>query len=88
MPAIIRLRVVSVSIFFRSGRFSLDGVSTRSELPVSPEDARNRFESGPSATGFEPVLPRSPTWNGPTPRGQMLPISNYGAGLAERVTTV
>ena len=40
--AVIRLRVVSVPTFFRSSRFSLGGVSTRSKLPGSPEDARNR----------------------------------------------
>ena len=42
--AVIRLRVVSCQPSRRS-RFSLGGVSTRSKLPGSPEDARNRVES-------------------------------------------
>jgi hypothetical protein len=44
--AVIGLGVVSVPTFFRSSRFSLGGVSTSSKLPGSPEDARNRLESG------------------------------------------
>jgi hypothetical protein len=35
-----------VPTFFRSSRFSLGGVSTRSKLPDPREEARNRLERG------------------------------------------
>jgi group II intron maturase len=52
--AVIRLRAVSVPTFFRSSRFSLGGVSTRSKLPGSPEDARNRLELQSCGLEFHP----------------------------------